>query len=300
MGHDDPKSYEKLATMRAELNQKKSLLRELLKGNEEPPTPFRRLLFSSAICHTILGIGGAILLGVLGMTTTGGILTAWEILCAFVFWAAVAQTKYNFLQQASTRPSDDSLQKFKKLLFYITIPLPFLALATIIQAAVLLSNIATSNNYYYFYGPIMYMYIGLGSGNAALGLLSLIINLVLLKKLYDAYKNENAGTLEETQDTGLVVEQEGSVQQLAVADLTYLAANTEYSRESPVSVVYSYKTADGTTDDAHGSEVFSSKTSDISSRSPIYQSNRTELKSPFSYKGFRDSKNSMSPIITEV
>ena len=67
---DDRKSYEKLATMRAGYNQKKSLLRELLQrdvnSSEGPPTPFRKILLTSAICHTVLGIGGAILLGVLG------------------------------------------------------------------------------------------------------------------------------------------------------------------------------------------------------------------------------------------
>ena len=231
------------------------------------------------------------------MTTTGGILTAWEFLCAVVFWAAVAQMKYNFIHDVFGDPYDSSLTNLKKLLLYITIPLPFMAIATLIQAIVILSNIATTNNYYFFYGPIMYLYIGLGSGNATLGLLSLIINLVLLKKLYEVYKDQNS--TREMGDEGRVVHQEGSVQQLAITDVTDLAVNTEYSRESPVSVVYSYKTADGTADDTHDSDVLSSKTSDISSRSPIYQSTRTELRSPFSYR-FGDSKNSMSPIITEV
>lgn len=129
-----------------------------------------------------------------GATIPGGILTGWSFCCSLValgIHAAIKWLPKQLSSQFLSKLTPSHLKGWVKLYIVMTAAAVLLAIATGINGIVVLSQYAGASPFYVFNGFVQFiptfLYIGLGAGNLGLGVIALIIDVILIVKLYRYY-----------------------------------------------------------------------------------------------------------------
>ncbi|OQV19227.1 hypothetical protein BV898_06652 [Hypsibius exemplaris] len=255
MTESEPISYDKLATVLVKEPKNNRFLRQFAfarqgKGGSTglaapSETEVRKFVALFAAGHCLVAAAGVIALSVFGITITGALLTAWECFCTLVGIAGFAWIRSKLpaylrsTNQTFAQLYEGTIRPVVKIFLYIMIGSLVLCIATIIHGAVVLTQMQSqSQQSYFYYGFVNFLYTGLGAGNLIVGVLGLVITCYCLKRLLDFYRsgstmgssgaddepiNQSSGAL----NAETVKQSMGSVEQLAVTDLTEYAASLQ-------------------------------------------------------------------------
>ncbi|XP_055338583.1 uncharacterized protein LOC129588401 isoform X2 [Paramacrobiotus metropolitanus] len=159
----------------------------------------QKLLLAVGIGQLFVAAAGIALLSVLGYTIAGGILIGAACFLAIATLVTYSLFRYARKQSVKKKLLDEfSLSKtfevIRSLLLAIAVTM-ILAVASTIQGAVLLGNAGTMNvpflpfiDPFVYQRTVTYMFIWLGSGSLALGVLGILVEAVFLHRLYRLFR----------------------------------------------------------------------------------------------------------------